>query len=32
LLLDADFDGPAVDYKEKGNKVESLVTNIVDGG
>jgi hypothetical protein len=31
LLLDADFDGPLVDYKEKGNKVESLGHDIVDG-
>src|SRR5207244_4851276 len=25
LLIDADFDGPLVDYKEKGNRVEFLV-------
>jgi hypothetical protein len=31
LLLDADFDGPLVDYKEKGNKVEFLGHDIVDG-
>jgi hypothetical protein len=31
LLLDADFDGPLVDYKEKGNKIESLGHDIVDG-
>jgi hypothetical protein len=31
LLLDADFDGPLVEYKEKGNKIESLGHDIVDG-
>ena len=31
LLLDADFDGPLVDYKQKGNKIESLGHDIVDG-
>jgi hypothetical protein len=31
LLLDADFDGPLVDYKEKGNRIESLGHDIVDG-
>lgn len=31
LLLDADFDGPLVDYKEKGNKIESLGHDTVDG-
>src|SRR5258707_6386935 len=31
LLLDADFDGQLVDYKEKGNKIESLGHDIVDG-
>lgn len=31
LLLDADFDGPMVDYKEKGNTVEYLGHDIVDG-
>src|SRR5437763_9742331 len=31
LLIDADFDGPLVDYKEKGNKVEYLGHDIVDG-
>ena len=31
LLLDADFDGPLVDYKEKGNTVEYLGHDIVDG-
>jgi len=31
LLLDADFDGPLVDYKEKGNKVEYLGHDEVDG-
>lgn len=31
LLLDADFDGPLVDYKEKGNSVEYLGHDIVDG-
>ena len=31
LLIDADFDGPLVDYKEKGNSVEYLGHDIVDG-
>ena len=31
LLRDADFDGPLVDYKEKGNVVEYLGHDIVDG-
>jgi len=31
LLLDADFDGPLVDYKEKGNTVEFLGRDVVDG-
>jgi hypothetical protein len=31
LEVDADIDGPLVDYKEKGNKVESLGHDIVDG-
>ena len=31
LLLDADFDGPLVDYTEKGNKVEYLGHAEVDG-
>ena len=31
LLLDADFDGPLVDYKEKGNTVEFLGHDLVDG-
>lgn len=31
LLLDADFDGPLVDYKEKGNMVEFLGHDVVDG-
>jgi hypothetical protein len=31
LLLDADFDGPLVDYKEKGNTVEYLGHDEVDG-
>jgi hypothetical protein len=31
LLLDADFDGPLVDYKEKGNSVEFLGHDQVDG-
>lgn len=31
LLLDADFDGPLVDYKEKGNTVEFMGHDIVDG-
>jgi hypothetical protein len=31
LLLDADFDGSLVDYKEKGNTVEYLGHDVVDG-
>src|ERR1700756_5183535 len=31
LLLDADFDGPLVDYKEKGNPIEYLGHDVVDG-
>jgi len=31
LLLDADFDGPLVDYKEKGNTVEYLGHDTMDG-
>lgn len=31
LLLDADFDGPLVEYKEKGNTVEYLGHDVVDG-
>jgi hypothetical protein len=31
LLLDADFDGPLVDCKEKGNTVEFLGHDVVDG-
>ena len=31
MLLDADFDGPLVDYKEKGNTVEFLGHDEVDG-
>jgi hypothetical protein len=31
LLLDADFDGPLVDYKEKGSTVEDLGHDVVDG-
>jgi hypothetical protein len=31
VLLDADFDGPLVDYKEKGNTVEYLGHDLVDG-
>src|SRR5580658_5755521 len=31
LLLDADFDGPLVDYKEKGSTVEFLGHDVVDG-
>ncbi|MBO0911499.1 MAG: hypothetical protein J2P13_06865 [Acidobacteria bacterium] len=31
LLLDADFDGPLVDYKEKGSRVEYLGRDVVDG-
>jgi hypothetical protein len=31
LLIDADFDGPMVDYKEKGNTVEYMGHDVVDG-
>lgn len=31
LLIDADLDGPLVDYKEKGNRVEYLGHDTVDG-
>jgi len=31
LLIDADFDGPLVNYKEKGNTVEYLGHDTVDG-
>src|SRR5438128_5468974 len=31
LLIDADFDGPLVDYKEKGNRVEFLGHDTIDG-
>jgi len=31
LLLDADFDGPLVNYKEKGNTVEYMGHDVVDG-
>jgi len=31
LLMDSDFDGPLVNYKEKGNMVEYLGHDIVDG-
>jgi len=31
LLLDADFDGPLVDYQEKGSTVEFLGHDVVDG-
>ncbi len=31
LLLDSDFDGPLVDYKAKGNTVEYLGHDVVDG-
>ena len=31
LLLDADFDGPLVNYKEKGNMIEYLGHDVVDG-
>jgi hypothetical protein len=31
VLLDADFDGPLVDYKEKGNTIEYLGHDEVDG-
>jgi hypothetical protein len=31
LLIDSDIDGPMVDYKEKGNSVEYLGHDVVDG-
>jgi len=31
LLIDSDFDGPMVNYKEKGNNVEFLGHDVVDG-
>jgi len=31
LLLDADFDGPLADYKEKGSTIEYLGHDVVDG-
>jgi hypothetical protein len=31
LMLDADFDGPLVDYKEKGNTVEFMGHDTIDG-
>src|ERR1700723_2805754 len=31
LLIDSDFDGPMVDYKDKGNSVEYLGHDVVDG-
>ena len=31
LLLDADLDGPLVDYKEKGSTIEYLGHDVVDG-
>jgi len=31
LLIDSDFDGPLVNYKEKGNNVEYLGHDVVDG-
>jgi len=31
LVLDADFDGPLVDYKQKGNTIEYLGHDLVDG-
>mgnify|MGYP006189943333 CR=1 FL=1 len=31
IIVDADFDGPLVNYKEKGNKVEYLGTEPVEG-
>jgi hypothetical protein len=31
LVLDADFDGPLIDYKEKGNAIEYLGHDQVDG-
>jgi hypothetical protein len=31
LLLDADFEGPLVNYKEKGNSIEFMGHDVVDG-
>ncbi|HEV3206031.1 MAG TPA: hypothetical protein VGZ28_03690 [Terriglobales bacterium] len=31
LIIDSDFDGPLVDYKEKGNTIEYLGHDVVDG-
>jgi hypothetical protein len=31
LLIDSDFDGPMVNYKEKGNTIEYLGHDVVDG-
>jgi hypothetical protein len=31
LVIDSDFDGPLVDYKEKGNKIEYLGHDMVEG-
>src|SRR5271155_326931 len=31
LLIDSDFDGPMINYKEKGNTVEYLGHDVVDG-
>jgi hypothetical protein len=31
LIIDSDFDGPLVDYKDKGNTIEYLGHDIVDG-
>jgi hypothetical protein len=31
LLMDSDFDGPLVDYKSKGNAIEYLGHDVVDG-
>jgi hypothetical protein len=31
LLMDSDFDGPLVDYKDKGNTIEYLGHDVVDG-
>jgi hypothetical protein len=31
LVIDSDFDGPLVDYKDKGNTVEYLGHDMVDG-
>jgi hypothetical protein len=31
MLLDADFDGPLVDYKEKGSTIEFMGHDVVDG-